>query len=195
MLRPYALAASVMALVLGSVGCSISTAPPPSAGPGAADGDAGTSSTAKSKPKTIPKTSALKQLAGPTPPSGATSRGIQSRPALGMVSVPIEETEVFVLPIDFDGDGTEEQLHWAYAETGTSFLWVVAPMTCADGTSDAAGGFLMAVNEDGTGTYLFTLEGCSSSHLFGCDFDAAGNETTCGACSVEDDVLICDVSE
>jgi hypothetical protein len=178
--------AAALALGFLAIGCSSSSSPAPSGQqtPAAKDGGTTTSAAPKAKPRTTPKTAAIKKLAGQTPPSGAKSVGTKTNPQLGSITVPIQEVEVYVVAFDFDGNGSNEDVQWAYVESGSTYLWLTGPMTCGDG-SGGAGGFLMEVKADGTGSYLFTFEGCSSSDLFGCDFDAAGTETTCGACSVD----------
>ncbi|MGC4079500.1 MAG: hypothetical protein QM702_21160 [Rubrivivax sp.] len=49
----------------------------------------------------------------------------------------------------------------------------------------------MEVKPDGTGSWLFSLAGCPADDLYGCDFDADGNEKTCGTCTLDGDAIKC----
>ncbi len=183
------LAATALVLVSGC-SSSTSTGAPAKADAGPAADAGGTAA----RPKTKPKTSSLKSKAGPTPPAGARSLGPMTQPKAGAVTVPITNVEVFTFTDSFADDGPAQPINYAYVEGTGTYLWASGAVTCADGTTDAAAAFLMGVAPDGTGTYLFSLPGCPSGDLFGCDFDAAGDDTTCGACSVQDDAIACVVS-
>jgi hypothetical protein len=148
----------------------------------------------KEKPTTKPKTASLKTKAGSTPPAGATSKGKQSSPQVGSLTVPINNVDVYVFTDDFDGDGKDDTIYWAYDGSST-YLWTVGSVTCADGTTtDPAGAFVVEIKPDGTGTWLVSTGACPSSDLFGCDFDASGTETTCGVCQIQDGNLVCAVA-
>jgi hypothetical protein len=184
---------TLFAVVTAIGGCS-SSASSPSAPPkpdgGTADGGGGAA-----RPKTKPKTTTLKAKAGSTPPAGAKSLGAQTKPKAGAVTVPITNVEVFTFEESFGEGSPPETINWAYVEGTGTYLWASGPVTCEDGSTDPAAAFLMEVKPDGTGTYLFSLPGCPSGDLFGCEFDAAGNDTTCGACIVQDADLVCAVSQ
>ena len=183
------LAAAALVLVAGcSSSTSSSTPAKADAGP-TADGG-GTAA----RPRTKPKTSSLKSKAGPTPPAGAKSVGPMTQPKAGAVTVPITNVEVFTFTDSFAEDGSSQTINYAYVEGKGTYLWASGAVTCADGTTDSSAAFLMGVAPDGTGTYFFSLPGCPNGDLFGCDFDAAGNDTTCGACAVQDDAIACAVS-
>ena len=158
--------------------------------------DAGTadSGAAAARPKSKPKTASLKAKGGAMPPTGATSTGAQTQPKAGAVTVPISNVEVFTYTDAFSDDSAAQPFLWAYVPDTGTYLWTSGAVTCADGSVDSAGAFLMEVLPDGTGTYLFSLAGCPTGDLFGCDFDASGNETTCGVCQVQDGALVCAVS-
>lgn len=170
-------------------GCSSSTTQSPTSSTGKTDAGA-----TSARPKTKPKTSTLKGKAGPTPPSGAKSAGVQTKPKVGTTTVPITNVEVYTFEESFAADAPPDVVSWAYVEGVGTYLWINGSVTCDDGSVDSNAGFLMEVLPDGTGSYLFSLPGCPSSDLFGCDFDANGNETTCGACQVDGDALVCAVA-
>ncbi len=180
------LAATALVLVTGCSSSTTSSTPAKTDG-GTADGGAST----VARPKTKPKTSSLKAKAGSTPPAGAKSVGPMTQPKAGAVTVPITNVEVFTFEDTFADDGSAQTINWAYVEGKGTYLWASGSVTCADGTTDSSAAFLMGVAPDGTGTYLFSLPGCPNGDLFGCDFDASGNDTTCGVCSVQNDAIAC----
>lgn len=155
--------------------------------------DGGATKTA-SKPKTTPKLGSLTGLGGSKPPTGAKSQGTKSSPKVGGTTVPVQNVEVYLVAIDFDDDGSDDQLYWAH-ENGVTYLWAEGPIECADGLSDGTGGFIAVVKEDGSGSYMFAVDQCPEQNLFGCDFDANGDETACGACAWNEAVLVCAVAE
>jgi hypothetical protein len=179
-----ALSASLALVVIGSAACSSSPAAADTKKDGGA-ADGGSTKTA-SRPKTKPKTASLKAKAGPKPPAGATSTGTQSSPKAGAVTVPITDVEVFTFEEEIAEGSPAQRFDWAYVEGTGTYLWTTGAVTCADGSTDETAAFLMEVKPDGSGTYLFSLPGCPSSDLFGCDFDGEGTETTCGACVVDE---------
>lgn len=171
-------------LAFSAVACSVTTSTPtPSK-----SGDAAVASVA-TKPKTAPSTSKIHDVHGSAPPAGAVSKGQETSPSAGAIVIPIQNVEVYVIQLDFDGDGTDDPVNWAY-DNGTTYLWVTEPMTCSDGSVDPAGTFLMEIAEDGSGTYTYSLAACPASDFYGCDFDSSGNETTCGTCTLDDKGVI-----
>jgi hypothetical protein len=190
------LARTFAALTLtASIGCSSSSkestvTPTRTDGGAAASSDAGAS---KVRPKTAPKTPALRAIGGAKPPAGAKQTGTATQPKVGSLTVPIEAATVYVVMIDFDQDGKDDQVNWARG-TDATYLWVTGPMECGDGATDPNGAFMMEVKDDGTGTWLFSLDACPTSNLFGCDFDETGAETTCGVCVASGDGIACAVS-
>lgn len=185
----------VTGFVLATIvaGCSSSTKDAPASGAktdgGAADGGA---TATKARPRTKPRTASLKSKAGAKPPAGATSKGRQTKPKVGALTLPLADTEVFTFEeAAFDEGGAASTINWAHLETGATYLWASGSVTCEDGSTDSSAAFLMEVNADGTGTWLFSLPGCPAGDLFGCDFDEAGEETTCGACALDGEALVC----
>ncbi|MDB4941688.1 MAG: hypothetical protein JWP97_1222 [Labilithrix sp.] len=177
----------VVACFATAVGCSSTT----SKGSSSSSGGTKDGGSSAARPASKPRTASLKGKAGSTPPAGARSAGPKTQPKAGAVTVPITNVEVYTFDDTFSDDGAAQTFEWAYVQGTGTFLWTSGPVTCADGSTDPAGAFLMGVAPDGTGTYVFSLGGCPSSDLFGCDFDAAGNETACGACQVQDDTIVC----
>jgi hypothetical protein len=159
----------------------------------ASKSDGGTVKTA-SKPKTKPSMPKLTSLAGATAPAGAKSQGKKSSPSAGGTTVPVNDAEVYLVLIDFDGDSSEDQLYWAHVD-GVTYLWAEGPVECEDGLTDGTGGFVAVVNEDGSGSYMFAVDECPTQNLFGCDFDAEGVETVCGACAWNEAAIACVAAE
>ncbi len=144
------------------------------------------------KPKTVLPTLSLKANGGTAPPANAKSKGKLSLPKAGRLQVPIKETEAYTYEADFNGDETPDTIYWAHLETGITYLWASGSIECNEGPKDDNGGFMMGVNSDGTGTYLFAAQCSDGSGFFGCDFDATGKETVCGDCTVgADNQLAC----
>lgn len=192
----HALLATGFALATIVAGCSSSTKTAPASGSkadgGAADGGA---TSTKARPKTKPRTASLKSKAGPTPPAGATSKGRQTKPKAGALTLPLVDTEVFTFQEVLDEGGASTTINWARVETGTTYLWASNSVTCDDGSTDPNAAFLMEVGPDGAGSWVFSLPGCPAGDLFGCDFDEAGEETTCGACALDGEALVCAAGE
>jgi hypothetical protein len=176
-------------VLCGIVGCSVTTETKPNS-------SAGTPATpvSKARPKATPKIDALKDTAGAKPPAGARAEGKKTRPKAGTIEVPIEDVDVYTFRLDVDGSGVERDVEWAHPDGGSTYLWARMPVECAAGPHNGDGFFLMEVQADGSGTYLYSIEGCPSSDLFGCDFDANGDDTTCGLCSTDGVELVCSVT-
>lgn len=150
----------------------------------------------KAQPATKAKKGELRATAkNKTPPAGATSKGKQSSPTVDGVTVPISDVEVYELEEDIDGDGTEDAVYWARDDQkGATFVWASTAATCEDGSTDGTAAFIVEVKDDGTGTWLVGADGCEGAGvLMGCDFDADGNDTTCGTCVVDEEGYECSV--
>jgi hypothetical protein len=198
----HRLPARVLALVLAvaAVACSSSSAPTPAPAPAAAAKDAGgpaakpSPSKAKASASPAVKKNDLRSAArGKTPPAGATPKGKQTKPTLNGATVPIAEAEVYVYEADVDGDGSENEVFWAHDEAeGATFVWFATKATCESGGSDETAAMVVEVQADGSGSWLLAADACDGTSGFvGCDFDAAGNDTTCGACEVTEHELAC----
>jgi hypothetical protein len=176
--------AASLATALFAVACSVQTKAP-------ASSTKPTTASAKARPQSKPNTSDLRSKARTgKPPEGAKSMGRQT-PRAGRLELPVGEVEVYTFSYDVFGDGTPDETYFARLDDGTTYLWSVGPTDCGDGTVDPDGAFVLAVQPDGSGSYLFSLPACANSDLFGCDFDATGTETTCGACAFEETVIAC----
>ena len=181
---------SFVVVPLAMLACSAETKPTPAPPKPAATGDGGKGTTTASKPKTKVTPKSLDKFKGTAPPDGAQSQGTKSSPKVANTVVPIVDVEVYVFAFDFDEDGTDNQLSWAHFD-GRTYLWSEGPIACDDALTDGTGAFVAEINADGTGAYLFSVDQCPTNDLFGCEFDAAGNDTVCGACSWNDAVIAC----
>jgi hypothetical protein len=88
-------------------------------------------------------------------------------------------------------DGTTIPLNWAYQAGQGTYLWTTAPIECEDGSTIARGGFVMEIDDDGSGAYELGTRTCPTSRVYGCGFDKKGNETGCGTCAWNNQDLAC----
>jgi hypothetical protein len=82
-------------------------------------------------------------------------------------------------------------------EDGILFAYAVGTPDCLSGDGTASAGILMAVHDDGnaagapegSGWYVVELDAgecaAESAMLWGCEFDANGDETVCGAATID----------
>jgi len=144
----------------------------------------------KQQPKTSVTVAELAKKKGPKPPAGAASLGMEAQPAVGDLSLPIQNVPVYQFNVKTQ-QGNTIPVKWAYqAGTGT-FLWATAPIECGDGTTIARGGFVMKIREDGTGSYALGTRQCPVAAIYGCGFDSHQKETGCGACAWNGTDLAC----
>jgi hypothetical protein len=110
-------------------------------------------------------------------------------PQISTIQAGDDGDEEFAWQEDVDGDGTQDDvLEVVDDETGDIVLATAWSSPCDDGSSLSAA-FFITVHANGTGTYLFAADDVcgEGAALFGCDFDAAGNDTNCGSCTVPAD--------
>jgi hypothetical protein len=144
----------------------------------------------KQHPKSAVTASELMKKKGPKPPSGATSLGNEAQPAVGDLTLPIQNVPVYQFNVKTQ-QGVTVPVKWAYqAGTGT-YMWATAPIECGDGTTIARGGFVMKIREDGTGSYALGTRSCPIATIYGCAFDAHQKDTGCGACAWNGNDLAC----
>jgi hypothetical protein len=179
---------ALLALPVALLACSADKSPAPKTS------TSKTSPTSKAKPKENVTPKSLGKFGGSTAPEGAKDEGKKSSPHVASTTVPITDVEVYTFSFDWNGDGTDDAMSWAYAN-GHTYLWAEGPITCDDDSSDGTGGFVAEINEDGSGSYLFSVDACPTNDDYGCDFDTDGNDTTCGACSWNEDVIACVAAE
>jgi hypothetical protein len=143
-------------------------------------------------PRPVPSVSLpqLTRLRGPQPPQGATYLGIQKQPAVGGATLPIQNVKVYQLPVRTQ-QGNIVPVNWAYAPGQGTFMWATAPFQCADGTMVPSGSYAIKIRDDGSGGYMLGTNQCPLGQVFGCQFDAFGNETACGVCAWDNTDLTC----
>jgi hypothetical protein len=141
-------------------------------------------------PKTTVSIADLAKKKGPKPPSGATYAGIEARPMVGELELPLTDAQVFVFNVKTQS-GATLPVKWAYSPNGGTYLWTTAPIQCEDGKTVARGGFVMEIQEDGSGSYALGTRQCPIAHIYGCNFNSQQKETTCGACAWNGKDLAC----
>jgi hypothetical protein len=114
------------------------------------------------------------------------------------------QSYVWSQEVDYDNDGTVEKTDFLFDPVDKmTFLYVEKDFTCAGGTGRGSGGILMAIYGDGnkqgkpagSGWYVAELDkgecNAQAAALWGCKFDANGNQTACGIVAVvQDDIQI-----
>lgn len=152
---------------------------------------AGAQGTPPEAPKTKADKAGLRTKGGDTPPADSKPAGKQSKPSVQGVVIPIVDVEVYTFDDDWNGDGSLDTVYWSHVDGGSTFLWANGTVQCSDGLSDASAAFVMEVKADGSGSYMYAADGCGWSNFYGCDLDAAGNETTCGSCAMDTSAIVC----
>ena len=98
--------------------------------------------------------------------------------------------EAFVWQQDIDDDGTLDDCMEALDDETGDVLLACAPYkdTCEDG-SELSGAIFVLQHADGSGVEGFAAaDVCGAgSGLFGCQFDASGEELGCGVCTIPTD--------
>ena len=124
----------------------------------------------------------LERLRGPNKPPGAVYLGRQQHPSVGDTSLPLENVEVYQFSVR-SRRGLLIPVNWTYVPEGGTFMWGNAPLQCEDGSVISNGSYGMRIRDNGTGGYLLGSNRCETGQVFGCQFDAKGTETACGACA------------
>jgi hypothetical protein len=133
---------------------------------------------------------ALAAKRGPTPPTGSTFVGVQSQPMVGELKLPIQNVGVY----QFDAKGPAGRVvpvNWAYSPGAGTYLWGSTKIQCANSTAIEKGSFAAEVHDDGSGAYALGTKKCPVAQIYGCHFDATGNETGCGICAWNQSELTC----
>ena len=100
--------------------------------------------------------------------------------------------------LDVDEDGAADEVTLVYDdEDGILFAYAVDTFDCLSGDGTASAGILMAVHDDGnaagapegSGWYIVGLDAgecaAEAAMLWGCEFDANGDETACGTATID----------
>lgn len=148
----------------------------------------------------------------PAPPPTASKRTSigSGTAAVNTSNAPGDTDSFWVAEIDVDGDGDveETQLLWD-DEDRVLFAYAESAVPCDQGGTALAAILIGANGRDnprgrpaGSGFYAVYLDatecGAQNAGLFGCRFDAQGNETQCGAIIVNaasDDITFVSASE
>jgi hypothetical protein len=134
----------------------------------------------------------IKSVAGSkTPPAGATSKGMQSKPKVGSIEIPIESAEVYVVLLNVDDDAEEEEVYWV-ASGDYVYVWVSATVDCADG--NGSGEELLVYEQHGNEYgWLVAGDGCGWTNAYGCSGTISGPEV-CGGCAWDTTAIVCQAS-
>jgi hypothetical protein len=116
-----------------------------------------------------------------------------------------DDDSFWVEKVDLDGDGDTEDSNLVWDdEDKVLFAYSVGAFTCRNGGT-ATAGLLVATNAEGnprkrpagSGFWVAELDkgecGAQAAALWGCTFDASGNETACGVATLDeknDDLII-----
>jgi hypothetical protein len=130
-----------------------------------------------------------------SPPSGATSMGMQSQPRAGNKMLPITNVEVFVFQANVDPEPSPETLYWA-SDGATTYVWGSIDLVCVDDSDQPTGetgtaDFIMEADSAGYG-WMVSTSSCGYTTLFGCSNDGSGE--TCGGCDFNQSFIVCAAS-
>jgi hypothetical protein len=154
-----------------------------------------------------PSTQTMSKANNPAPPANAEKKASAGKGSTTMsTSNSTDDTDSFwVESIDVDGDGDVEtaDLLWD-DEDKILLIYYEDDFTCENG-SPGSGAILMGINgadnprkkPAGSGFYIVSLDegecGAEEAALWGCKFDAKGNNTACGVAVLDeknDDIVI-----
>jgi len=158
------------------------------------------------------KPDAVQKKAGSSPPANATKTKTAGKSAtkISTANSPTDDDSFWVEQIDIDGDGNIDDANFVWDdEDKVLYAWKDGTFTCKKGGT-GSGELLVCVNAEGnprgrpagSGFWVASLDKgeCNSqtSGLWGCWFDAKGNETGCGVAIIDeknDDLIIKTVSK
>ncbi|MGH7802370.1 MAG: hypothetical protein ACREOW_17375 [Thermodesulfobacteriota bacterium] len=159
-----------------------------------------------------PGTQAMSKANDPAPPANAKQKSSAGKGSatIGTKNSPTDTDSFWVESIDVDGNGDVEtaDLLWD-DEDKVLLIYYEDDFTCDNG-APGSGGILMGINgadnprkrPAGSGFYVVSLDegecGAEEASLWGCKFDATGNETACGVAVLDeknDDLVIVTASE
>jgi hypothetical protein len=155
-------------------------------GEGASIGGGKTNAAATTKTKDTVKGLANSK----TPPTGATSKGMQTKPKVGNVEIPIENREVYVVLLNVDDDADQEEVYWVASEEYV-YLWVSSTVACADGNGGGEELFVYEAHGSDSG-WLVAGDGCGWTNAYGCS--TTGGTETCGGCAWDNAAIACTAS-
>jgi hypothetical protein len=183
-----------------AVGCKQPTEPAPVATPSAP------------KPGVAVNPAAVQQKAGAKPPAKATKTKTAGKTAvkLSTANSATDDDSFWIEQMDIDGDGNVEDSNLVWDdEDKILFTYEDGTFTCKNGAT-GMGEMLIAVNAEGnprnrpvgSGFWIAALDegecAAQAAAIWGCRFDAAGNETACGVATIDeanDDIVIVTAQE
>jgi hypothetical protein len=158
------------------------------------------------------KPDAVQKKAGTPPPATATKTKTAGKSAtkLSTANSPTDDDSFWLEKLDIDGDGSIDDANLVWDdEDKVLYAWKDGTFSCKKGGT-GAGELLIAVNAAGnphnrpagSGFWVAALDKgeCNSqtAGLWGCKFDAKGNETACGVATIDeknDELIIATVSK
>ena len=158
------------------------------------------------------KPAAVAKRASAPPPAGSKTTTVagKNKTKIGTANQPGDDDSFWMESIDVDGDGDVEDANVVWDdEDKVLFTYTTGSFTCKNGGT-ASGDLLIAVNGDGnprkrpagSGFWLADLDagecGVQAAALWGCKFDATGNETACGVAAIDeknDDIVIAEAKK
>jgi hypothetical protein len=162
--------------------------------------------------KVNPPAAVTDKAKSPTPPAdGKKGASIGKKKVKAKTANSADDTDsIWVEQLDIDGDGNVEETSLLWDdEDKVLYLYADGTFTCANGGT-GEGGLLVALYGDGnaykkpvgSGWYVAGLDkgecAAETAGIFGCKFDAQGNDTACGAAKIDaknDDITIAAVEE
>jgi hypothetical protein len=160
----------------------------------------------------VVKPGAVAKKAGTPPPAGAktTKTAGGNKLKVSTANSAADDDSAWVEKLDIDGDGDVEDTNLVWDdEDKVLYAYSVGAFTCKNGGT-ATAELLVATNGTGnpgnkpagSGFWLADLDkgdcGAQAAALWGCKFDAGGNETACGAAVLDeknDDIVIAAASK
>jgi hypothetical protein len=159
-----------------------------------------------------PSTQTMSKANNPAPPANAEQKASAGKGSTAMgTGNSTDDTDSFwIEEIDVDGDGDVETADFLWDdEDKVLLIYYEDDFTCENG-NPGSGAILMGINgadnprkrPAGSGFYIISLNegecGAEEAGLWGCKFDANGNDTTCGIAVLDeknDDLIIITASE
>jgi hypothetical protein len=143
---------------------------------------------------------AAAEAKNPSPTSNASKKTTvgKGKTAVNTANKAGDDDSFWVEEIDIDGDGNVEESDVLYDdEDKILFFHADGEVTCKDGGKGEAS-LLVAVNQEGnsrgkpagSGWYVVALDAgeckAEAAALYGCNFDANGEETECGVAVIDE---------
>jgi len=135
-----------------------------------------------------------------TPPDGEVDATVigEGELSLDTMDGEFDVDALWTDSLDVDEDGAADEVTLVYDdEDGILFAYAIDDFDCISGDGTASAGILMAVYDDGnaagapegSGWYIVGLDAgecaAEAAMLWGCEFDANGDETVCGTAAID----------